>query len=349
MVFIGENRGPLSAVDACPSWQGAIASEADVDGATQWVRELALQLGFARLDANLLSVATSELAMNVVLHAGEGVISIRQTANLRGIEVECVDRGPGIEDLERARKDGYSTRPTGLGIGLGAVARAVDRFEIESAPGRGTRARIQHYRPPTDGVFDVSFLSDAALGQQACAALVLSRSFEGDKQLVAVIEGAGNGSQAHQVAPLVRRVMLGLKDPDLLEMVTAAHRTVADSSESHGFSLAGVLASRRDLRVVATGDVACSLFAPGATDCWARIEACPGLLGGSCLPEIEERVIPIRTATVTVVLATNGIDHCAWGDEPPAQSGAQAVALWAMAHRRRPTGDAVVAAMVVQA
>ena len=62
-----------------------------------------------------------------VVHDGNG----RQ-----GIEVVASDDGPGIEDIERALQDGYTTGG-GLGLGLPGARRLVDEFEIESAPGAG--------------------------------------------------------------------------------------------------------------------------------------------------------------------------------------------------------------------
>ncbi|MBD3857001.1 MAG: hypothetical protein IFK92_10875 [Acidobacteria bacterium] len=55
-----------------------------------------------------------------------------------GIEIEAVDRGPGIEDSEAAMRDNFSSGGT-LGLGLPGVKRLMDEFSLESAPGKGTR------------------------------------------------------------------------------------------------------------------------------------------------------------------------------------------------------------------
>jgi serine/threonine-protein kinase RsbT len=51
------------------------------------------------------------------------------------------DEGPGIENLELALQDGY-TSGTGLGLGLPGARRLVHHFEIETAPGQGTKVTL---------------------------------------------------------------------------------------------------------------------------------------------------------------------------------------------------------------
>jgi len=63
----------------------------------------------------------------------------------RGLKVTFVDQGPGISDLEQALKDGFSTG-TGMGLGLSGAKRLVNEFEIDSAPGRGTKVSITRWR-----------------------------------------------------------------------------------------------------------------------------------------------------------------------------------------------------------
>ena len=51
------------------------------------------------------------------------------------------DEGPGIEDLDRALQDGY-TSGGGLGLGLPGARRLVDEFDIETGPGEGTTVTL---------------------------------------------------------------------------------------------------------------------------------------------------------------------------------------------------------------
>jgi len=60
-----------------------------------------------------------------------------QRGQRRGITVVARDRGPGIADIERAMKDGFSTS-RGLGLGLPGSKRLMDEFELVSEVGKGT-------------------------------------------------------------------------------------------------------------------------------------------------------------------------------------------------------------------
>jgi serine/threonine-protein kinase RsbT len=121
----------------------AIESDADVVTARQRARELAADLELSSTDQTLLATAISEVARNITTYAqrGEVLVSIVHEADRRGIRVIARDQGPGIEDLDRALQDGYTTGG-GLGLGLPGARRLVDDFSIDSSPGRGTTVTL---------------------------------------------------------------------------------------------------------------------------------------------------------------------------------------------------------------
>jgi serine/threonine-protein kinase RsbT len=121
----------------------AIESDADVVTARQRARELAADLELSSTDQTLLATAISEVARNITTYAkrGEVLVSIIQDDNRRGIRVVARDDGPGIEDIDRALQDGYTTGG-GLGLGLPGARRLVDDFSIDSAPGQGTTVTL---------------------------------------------------------------------------------------------------------------------------------------------------------------------------------------------------------------
>lgn len=130
-----------------------IAGEADIYAAAGLARDLAGRLGFNPADTARIEIVVRELASNIVRHAGRGEIYLRQviSGHRQGLEVEAVDRGPGIADVQLALQDGYTTRGKSLGSGLPAVRRLMDTLEIETAPGQGTRVRATRWlRRPTD-------------------------------------------------------------------------------------------------------------------------------------------------------------------------------------------------------
>jgi serine/threonine-protein kinase RsbT len=120
-----------------------IRSDGDVVTARQEARSMGADLGFSSTDLTLLATAISELARNITTYAGEGEVSLRvvERAGRSGIEVVARDDGPGIEDVERAMQDGFTTG-NGLGLGLPGTRRLVDEFDLRTAPGAGTTVRL---------------------------------------------------------------------------------------------------------------------------------------------------------------------------------------------------------------
>jgi serine/threonine-protein kinase RsbT len=121
-----------------------IESDADVVTARQQARAMASELDLTSTDQTLLATAISEVARNITTYAerGEVVLSvIRNSDNIRGIQVVARDDGPGIENVELALQDGY-TSGGGLGLGLPGARRLVHEFEIVTAPGQGTKVTL---------------------------------------------------------------------------------------------------------------------------------------------------------------------------------------------------------------
>src|SRR5579862_4714517 len=103
-----------------------------------------LQLGEVRSGA--VALAATEMATNLVKHAGNGTILLQrvQENGSAGLRLIAIDKGPGIPDLARALRDGHSTTGS-MGTGLGAVRRVSDTFEIYTATGVGTLIRADFW------------------------------------------------------------------------------------------------------------------------------------------------------------------------------------------------------------
>ena len=114
----------------------AIATEQDIIRARQAGRELAQAYGFGTVDQTRLATAISELVRNVIRYAGSGECRISTETNFthKTIHIIVADHGPGIPDVKLAMEPGYSACG-GLGLGLPAVRRLMDRMSIESRPG----------------------------------------------------------------------------------------------------------------------------------------------------------------------------------------------------------------------
>lgn len=135
-------------VSVISSAELAIASEDDVIVVRRRVKQAAQQRRLDVFAIAAVTTATSELTRNAWIHAGGGRATVEELSDGArfGVRVVFVDEGPGISDLERALRGGFSTTRT-MGLGLSGSKRLVDRFEIESAPGKGTRVVIEKWAP----------------------------------------------------------------------------------------------------------------------------------------------------------------------------------------------------------
>jgi len=111
------------------------------------VREWSIACGFSLVDQTKMVTAASELARNTLEHGhgGEVRMEMLNDSARRGIRLTFEDKGPGIPDLERALRDGY-TSANGLGLGLGGARRLCNEFELSSTPGEGTRVAITRWK-----------------------------------------------------------------------------------------------------------------------------------------------------------------------------------------------------------
>ena len=126
--------------------QLAIRSSDDVVRVRQRVRAVAVEVGLSLVDQTKIVTAASELARNTLDYGLGGTVDIELVQSLkRGVRLTFVDHGPGIQDIELALRDGY-TSGKGLGLGLSGAKRLSNEFSIESTVGQGTRVTIARWK-----------------------------------------------------------------------------------------------------------------------------------------------------------------------------------------------------------
>ena len=122
------------------------ASE-DVVRVRQLVRIQAVSAGFSLVDQTKVVTAASEVARNTIDYGGGGEVRIELVTSgaRKGVRLTFSDKGPGIEDVERALRDGYTTGG-GLGLGLSGARRLSNEFDIQTAPGQGTTVTLTRWK-----------------------------------------------------------------------------------------------------------------------------------------------------------------------------------------------------------
>jgi serine/threonine-protein kinase RsbT len=124
----------------------SIRSDLDIIAARMAAREIARKIGFSAIDQARIATATSELSRNILVHAQEGNVTIREmhASHRHGIELIFEDKGPGIANANGFIQDD-TLAPGKSGFGLSGSRRLMDRMDIETTIGVGTRIICQKW------------------------------------------------------------------------------------------------------------------------------------------------------------------------------------------------------------
>jgi anti-sigma regulatory factor (Ser/Thr protein kinase) len=150
-----------------------------------------------------VGIVTTEMANNLVKHAGRGELLIQALQDGVGVAIEVVtiDRGPGMQ-VQMCMRDGYSTAGS-AGTGLGAISRLSTMFDLYShEQGTVAVARIAKQEKPGTGAspnFDFGAISLAVAGEVECGDIwrIASR---GGTTAILVGDGLGHGPLAATAA-----------------------------------------------------------------------------------------------------------------------------------------------------
>ncbi|GAA3811855.1 ATP-binding protein [Sphaerisporangium flaviroseum] len=188
---------------------------------------LAEDRNFSKEHVGQVAVAVSEAASNLVKHATAGIMLVRpHPSSPSTIEVISIDSGPGMADTVEPIRDGYSTTGT-LGIGLGAITRLSDSYDIYSRPGQGTVLSMQFTAkkaPPAES--RVCGLYRPLGDEIACGDAF---AFEDDGRTVTAIvcDGLGHGIAAAAASREAIQVFRDVVDAGPISIVERVHRALA--------------------------------------------------------------------------------------------------------------------------
>jgi len=114
------------------------------------VKKTLKQFNIQPLILRRIAIALYEAEMNVVAHAYNGAMEVDLESEW--INVVFEDEGPGIDNIEKAMEEGFSTatekvRQMGFGAGMGLpnIKKNCDEMYLESIPGKGTRLELRIY------------------------------------------------------------------------------------------------------------------------------------------------------------------------------------------------------------
>lgn len=250
-----------------------IEDSSQIGHARRTAQQLAEHHGFDATDAGRVALVVTELASNILKHATRGELHLRTLprASGAGVEILAVDRAGGF-DLHACLTDGFSTGGT-QGIGLGAVSRQTDVFDVY-ADARGSVLLTRLY-PRTDkapdrriGVSQHSLHNDPACGD------VWHLAFDGPRISALVIDGLGHGEEAERAARAGEKVFALTPFASSTVLLEDLHHAMTGT---RGGATAIAQFDGDALKFIGIGNIGASLIAPDKS---RGLASHPGIVGG---------------------------------------------------------------------
>jgi len=180
-----------------------VVEVSQVGEARRAAARIAQDAGFSGVRSGEVAIVATELATNLARYGQQGRLFVQplSAGGVSIVELLAIDRGPGVADLSRILRDGFSSGGT-AGTGLGAVRRLSATFDIHSTPGAGTAvlSRIAgEDEAPRTGRFEWAALSTAAANEHICGDAWRIAERDG-VVAVMVADGLGHGPLAAEAA-----------------------------------------------------------------------------------------------------------------------------------------------------
>ena len=268
-----------------------IRNERNVSAAIASALEASRAVGFDDATVGSIATAVSEVAWNIIKYARFGEVVVRQVDKPSvGLEIVARDSGPGIENLEEAMSDHFSTSGT-LGLGLPGMERLMDEFDVRSTPGVGTVVTMRKYlsRRPGRRGFDRTRPSAGPLRYQGdrgqhgrlteegaggyevgsylrphrsethSGDLIVLRKL-GSEALVVVLDALGHGPNAARIARLAQRALADFDEPADVLLVVERLDTALQGTDGAAACVAVTQAATRSITFASVGNVRARLF-----------------------------------------------------------------------------------------
>ena len=234
---------------------------------------LASRLQFPAARADQLALAVTEAATNLHKHATQGAMLLRigREESRPGIEMVTIDTGPGFRDSDAALRDGHSTSGT-LGIGLGAIARLADFYDVYSLPGHGSALVARFWPTAQAATAPYAGLVRPITGENECGDVF--GAAEADGQLTGVLcDGLGHGPLAASAALEAVSAILEHPFDKPAALVERAHRRM---SHTRGGALGVVQVTGQQVLFAGLGNIAATVLVDGTRKGMLSV---PGIAG----------------------------------------------------------------------
>jgi anti-sigma regulatory factor (Ser/Thr protein kinase) len=269
---------------------------------------LAEELHMGETSRGAVALATTEMATNLVRHAGRGHILVQRIlqGKVSGLRLMSVDKGPGIEDVSRALAGGASTTKS-MGAGLGVIRRLSDSFDLYSIPGAGTVISAEFWQqkhkdtPPAP--LEIGVVSEPIRTEVVCGDGWGVRG-SADTAILMVVDGLGHGDLAAEAAREAERVLSGAKQDSLPDILQDTHSALR-KTRGAALAIAKIAFEKRLLSYAGVGNISASIVAMGSS---RSIPSHNGTVGHQ-MQRVQEFTYPWNSDSILIMHSDGLVTH----------------------------------------
>lgn len=276
-----------------------IEDPSQVGEARRMASQISNVVGLDEVAGGKLGIVATELATNILKHAGRGEILFGNLRGPRSVDVIALDRGPGISNLEKCVEDGFSSAGT-AGHGLGAILRQSASYEIYTHPIAGTAIIATVGQAPTRQRFEIGVVCRPVKGEIECGdGWAVSQSFS--RYTLMVADGLGHGLPAYSAASQAMHAFGGAAHQGPSEILQVAHAALR-ATRGAAVAVAEINADNGVLKYAGVGNVAGVILSNGTS---RSMVSHNGIVGGE-MRRLQEFSYP-WTPQSTLVMNSDGI------------------------------------------
>jgi len=254
------------------------------------------ELEYDEVLSGKISIVVTELATNLIKHAGGGEILLSYSGS--SFDILSIDKGPGF-DLQECLRDGFSTHGSS-GSGLGSIKRNSHYFDIQSDPGKGTVIYV-HFRKLVQGHPELN-LGGICLPYPGEEVSGDGWTFcrKDDLKLI-VADGLGHGLLAHEASQKALEVFEEYSGLPSMEMMKYLHQSLR-STRGAAVGIAELSHSKKILSYCSVGKIYATISSPGSNK---RCVSYNGTVGVQ-LNKYQNLPYPVEDDSL-IVIASDGL------------------------------------------
>ncbi|MGZ8162874.1 MAG: ATP-binding SpoIIE family protein phosphatase [Methylobacter sp.] len=253
------------------------------------------ELGFDAAMDSKVNLIITEMATNLLKHAGGGKILLRgiESPGSLGLDILALDRGQGIANINDCLRDGFSTAGS-YGTGLGAIYRLSAHCDLYSVINQGTAVfsrvwnKPPHPSSPSPEPMCVGALCLPMPGEEVCGDAWAVHQLP-DRIIAMVADGLGHGPYAAEASQAAVEIFNKsvTRAATAGQLISYIHSALKDTRGAV-VAVAEILLESRTVRYAGVGNISGLIITPDAS---RHMVSLNGTAGGQ-VRKIQEFTYP---------------------------------------------------------